>query len=62
MTGALPHTVDGTTRALRQGGAVAEFARASLQAATHHVFVTLTATTLLLTVAAACVPRRAAGL
>ena len=58
LTGPVPHSVDGTTRALAHGGAVASFARASLYDATHHVFVAIAATALFIALAVALVPRR----
>jgi EmrB/QacA subfamily drug resistance transporter len=57
LAGPLPHGVDETTRALAHPGPVADFARASLFSATHHVFVALAVAVLLMTAAVALVPR-----
>jgi len=57
LDGPLPQGVDETTRALAHPGPVADFARASLFSATHHVFVALAVAVLLMTAAVALVPR-----
>ncbi len=62
VRGPLPHSVDETTQALQHGGAVAQFARASLYAATHHVFVGMAVTAVLITVAVGLVPRRTSSI
>lgn len=54
----LPQDVDGTARALAGDGPVADFARESLHAATHNVFVATAVATVLIAVAVAFVPRR----
>ena len=51
--------VDSTTALLAEGGAVAEFARESLHAASHGVFVATAVTALVLALAVASMPRRA---
>ena len=51
-------SVDDTTRALAAGGPGADLARAALYAASHHVFVGIAVTTLLVAVAISCLPRR----
>jgi EmrB/QacA subfamily drug resistance transporter len=58
LTGPLPHGVDGTTRALARPGPVADFARASLYSATHHVFLALAGAVVLMTAAIALIPRQ----
>jgi EmrB/QacA subfamily drug resistance transporter len=58
LKGPLPHGVDGTAKALEHPGPVAEFARSALSAASHHVFVGVAATAVLLTVAIGLMPRR----
>jgi EmrB/QacA subfamily drug resistance transporter len=58
LSGPLPHSVDGTTRALAQGGRVAAYARESLYAATHHVFLGIAVTAVFIALATALVPRR----
>jgi hypothetical protein len=58
IEGPLPHDIDGTTHALTQPGPVADFARASLYAAAHHVFIGLAVTAGLIAVALAFLPRR----
>ncbi len=55
----LPADVDGTAAALDAGGPVAAFAREGLHLASHGVFVGTAVTGLVLTVAVACLPRRA---
>jgi EmrB/QacA subfamily drug resistance transporter len=60
LDGPLPRGVDETTRALSQTGPVADFARSALFAATHHVFLALTAAVILSTAAIALMPRRTA--
>ncbi|HUR14033.1 MAG TPA: MDR family MFS transporter [Mycobacteriales bacterium] len=57
LSGPLPHGVDETTKALAHPGPVADFARSSLYAATHHVFLALAVAVLLMTVAIALIPR-----
>ncbi|MCW2681546.1 MAG: major facilitator superfamily 1 [Frankiales bacterium] len=61
LQGQLPTDVDGTAGALADGGALGEFARQSLHAATHNVFVATAAAAALIAVAVAVafVPRRA---
>ena len=54
----LPQDVDGTARALSGDGPVADFARESLHAATHNVFVATALAVVLIAVAVAFVPRR----
>ena len=54
----LPQDVDGTARVLAGEGPVADFARESLHAATHNVFVATAVATVLIAVAVAVVPRR----
>lgn len=54
----LPQDVDGTAQALAGDGPVAEFARQSLHAATHSVFIATALATLLIALAVAFVPRR----
>jgi EmrB/QacA subfamily drug resistance transporter len=58
LSGPLPHDVDGTAKALEHQGPVAEFARSALSAASHHVFVAVAATAVLITLAIALMPRR----
>jgi len=58
LAGPLPHGVDETTRALAHPGPVAEFARTSLYAASHHVFLALSVAVLLTTGAIALIPRQ----
>ena len=58
LDGPLPTGVDDTTRALAGGGPGADFARASLYAASHYVFIAISVTTLLIGVAICCLPRR----
>jgi EmrB/QacA subfamily drug resistance transporter len=58
LVGPLPKGVDDTTRALAAGGPGADFARASLYAASHLVFLAIAVTTLLIGVAISCMPRR----
>jgi EmrB/QacA subfamily drug resistance transporter len=62
LPGRWPHDIDSTTRALRGSGPVAEFARASLHAASHNVFVATAVTAGLVAAAVAFVPRRTAPL
>lgn len=57
LTGPLPQGVDATTRALAHPGPVADFARAALYDATHHVFLALACAALLMTAAIALIPR-----
>ena len=54
----LPQDVDGTAQALAGNGPVADFARESLHAASHNVFVATAVSTVLIAVALACIPRR----
>ncbi|MGY1813996.1 MDR family MFS transporter [Blastococcus sp. SYSU D00820] len=58
LAGEVPTDVDSTTAALAQGGAVAEFARASLHAASHGVFIGCAVTAVVIAVAVAVMPRR----
>ena len=58
VTGPLPHDIDGTTHALSQHGPVAAFARDSLYAASHNVFIALAITAALIAAALAVLPRR----
>ncbi|WP_245784811.1 MDR family MFS transporter [Geodermatophilus amargosae] len=58
LEGELPRDVDGTTAALAQGGAVAEYARESLHAASHGVFLATAVTAVVIAVAVAAMPRR----
>ena len=58
VTGPLPHSVDETAKALEHGGPVATFARTALYDATHHVFVGILVTAVLIAAAVALVPRR----
>jgi EmrB/QacA subfamily drug resistance transporter len=62
LQGRLPSDVDGTTAALAGGGDVAAFARESLHAATHNVFLATAAAALLVALAVAFVPRRTSPL
>jgi EmrB/QacA subfamily drug resistance transporter len=62
VTGPLPHSVDGTSQALARGGPAGEFVRTSLYAATHHVFLAIAATAVLMALAVALVPRRTSQL
>ena len=54
----VPTDVDSTTAALSQGGAVAEYARESLHAASHGVFIATAVTAVVIAVAVAAMPRR----
>jgi EmrB/QacA subfamily drug resistance transporter len=58
LTGEVPHDVDSTSRALRGTGPVADFARSSLHAASHNVFIATAVTALVIATATAFVPRR----
>jgi EmrB/QacA subfamily drug resistance transporter len=58
VAGPLPHGVDETTKALSHPGAVADFARSSLYAAAHHVFIALAVTSVLIAAALLLMPRR----
>jgi EmrB/QacA subfamily drug resistance transporter len=58
LKGSLPSSVDGTSSALSHPGAVADFVRTSLYDASHHVFVALAVTAVLLVGALALLPRR----
>ncbi len=58
LEGDVPTDVDGTTAALSQGGAVAEYARESLHAASHGVFIATAVTAVVIAVAVAAMPRR----
>ncbi|WP_369255007.1 MDR family MFS transporter [Geodermatophilus amargosae] len=58
LEGELPTDVDATTTALSQGGAVAEYARESLHAASHGVFLATAVTAVVIAVAVAAMPRR----
>jgi hypothetical protein len=49
--------VDETTRALAHPGPVADFARAALYDATHHVFLALAVAVVLMAAAVALIPR-----
>ncbi|MGB8652731.1 MAG: MDR family MFS transporter [Mycobacteriales bacterium] len=62
VQGPLPHGVDGTTKALQHPGAVADFVRASLYQASHHVFVALAITSVLMAAALTLIPRRTRAL
>jgi EmrB/QacA subfamily drug resistance transporter len=57
LDGPLPQGVDETTRALAHPGPVADFARAALYDATHHVFLALAAAVVLMAAAVALIPR-----
>ena len=57
LAGGLPHGVDETTQALAKPGPVADFARAALYSASHHVFLAIAAAVVLTTVAIALIPR-----
>jgi len=57
IVGTLPSGVDETTTALAQPGPVADFARAALYDASHHVFVALAVTVLLMAAAVVLIPR-----
>ncbi len=59
LEGGVPTDVDSTTAALSQGGAVAEYARESLHAASHGVFVATAATAVVIALAVAIMPGRA---
>jgi EmrB/QacA subfamily drug resistance transporter len=58
LRGRLPNDVDGTASALQSSGPVAEYARESLHAASHSVFVATALTAVLVAAAVALVPRR----
>ena len=58
----LPTSIDGTTAALAHPGPVATFVRTSLYDASHQVFLALAVTVVLVAVAIAMTPRRAAPL
>ena len=58
----LPDDVDGTARALETPGAVADYARAALHAASHEVFVVTAVTAVVVAVAVALLPRKVAPL
>ncbi len=58
VAGPLPKTVDDAAQALTGGGAGATFARDALYAASHHVFVGIAVTTVLIAVAISAMPRR----
>jgi EmrB/QacA subfamily drug resistance transporter len=58
VDGPLPHDIDGTTKALAQGGPVADYARDSLYAAAHNVFIALAVTAALIALSLAVLPRR----
>jgi EmrB/QacA subfamily drug resistance transporter len=62
LDGPLPHNVDETTKALAQPGPVADFARDSLYAASHHVFIAIAVTAALIAGALALLPRRTSQL
>jgi EmrB/QacA subfamily drug resistance transporter len=62
LRGELPRDVDGTAEALGEGGPVGEFARQSLHAASHNVFVATAVATAVIAVAVAFVPRRTSAL
>ena len=57
LRGQLPDDVDGTARALETPGAVADYARAALHAASHEVFVATAVTALAVALAVALLPR-----
>jgi MFS family permease len=59
LEGDVPTDVDSTTAALSEGGAVAEYARESLHAASHGVFIATAVTAVVIAVAVAAMPRRA---
>jgi EmrB/QacA subfamily drug resistance transporter len=59
LAGDLPKDIDDTTAALAQGGPVAEFARESLHAASHGVFIATAATAVVIALAIATMPRHA---
>jgi hypothetical protein len=59
LEGDVPADVDSTTAALSQGGAVAEYARESLHAASHGVFLATAVTAVVIALAVAAMPRRA---
>ncbi|SNS33707.1 drug resistance transporter, EmrB/QacA subfamily [Geodermatophilus saharensis] len=58
LDGEVPADVDSTTAALAQGGAVADFARESLHAASHGVFVATAVTAVVIALAVLAMPRR----
>ena len=58
LQGRLPEDVDGTTRALQTTGPVADYARESLHAASHGVFVATAVTAVAVAAAVALMPRR----
>ena len=58
LDGEVPVDVDSTTAALGQGGAVADFARESLHAASHGVFVGTAVTAVVIALAVLAMPRR----
>ena len=58
----LPAGVDDTSKALEHTGPVASFVRTSLYDASHHVFLALAVTAVLIAVALALIPRRPAEL
>ncbi|MCW2613738.1 MAG: major facilitator superfamily 1 [Frankiales bacterium] len=62
LRGQLPGDVDGTAAALATPGPVADFARDSLHAASHSVFVAIALTAVSIAVAVALVPRRTEAL
>ena len=57
LRGQLPDDVDGTARALETPGAVADYAREALHAASHEVFVATAVTALAVALAVALLPR-----
>ncbi|SHG15471.1 drug resistance transporter, EmrB/QacA subfamily [Geodermatophilus nigrescens] len=58
LDGEVPTDVDSTTAALGQGGAVADFARESLHAASHGVFVATAVTAVVIALAVLAMPGR----
>lgn len=58
IDGPLPHGVDETVLALEKPGAIGDFARDSLYAASHHVFIAIAVTAVLIAAALALIPRR----
>ena len=58
MQGRLPEDVDGTASALQSTGPVADYARESLHAASHSVFVATAVTAVAVAAAVALMPRR----
>ncbi len=62
VTGPLPNGVDETATALERSGPAADFARDSLYAASHNVFLALAVTAVLIALSLALLPRRTSPL